>query len=201
MGVGIWYDDIKGFMDGDQYYKIIPLQTMSIEEKLNAIVRFFLYGGVIIALVLRDSRFLFMGIVAGFVSIIVYEFEKDKKTKSEKFLEEKELDVVDNKVCARSTVENPFMNILVSDYADAPNRPEACNVLNDSVQEKINDNFKKRLFRDVSDIWNKESSQRQFYTMPSTTIPNDQTGFAEWLYGRGASCKEGNGIQCYLNRP
>ncbi len=31
---------------------------------------------------------------------------------------------------------------------------------------------------------------RQFYIMPSTTIPNDQTGFAKWLYTLPETCKE-----------
>jgi len=34
-------------------------------------------------------------------------------------------------------------------------------------------------------------SKRQFYRTPSTTIPNDQTGFAKWLYQvPGKTCKE-----------
>ena len=37
--------------------------------------------------------------------------------------------------------------------------------------------------------------QRQFYTMPSTTIPNDQTGFAKFLYQLPTTCKE-DSAQC-----
>jgi len=33
-------------------------------------------------------------------------------------------------------------------------------------------------------------SQRQFYTMPSTTIPNSQDEYAKWLYGNALSCKD-----------
>jgi hypothetical protein len=35
--------------------------------------------------------------------------------------------------------------------------------------------------------------------MPSTTIPNDQTAFAKWLYLSPPTCKEGNGAQCVAN--
>ncbi len=41
--------------------------------------------------------------------------------------------------------------------------------------------------------------QRNFYSMPSTTVPNDQTGFANWCYKLPKTCKEGNGVQCYNN--
>ena len=41
-------------------------------------------------------------------------------------------------------------------------------------------------------------SSRQFYTNPSTTIPNDQEAFAKWLYyNPEKTCKEGNGLECY----
>ena len=36
-------------------------------------------------------------------------------------------------------------------------------------------------YRDPNDIYNRISSERQFYTTPNTTVPNDQTGFAKWL--------------------
>ena len=34
------------------------------------------------------------------------------------------------------------------------------------------------------------NSQRQFYTMPNTTIPNAQDDFAKWLYANPKTCKE-----------
>ena len=52
---------------------------------------------------------------------------------------------------------------------------------------------------DIDDIYSKYNSQRQFYTMPNTSIPNKQKEFALWLYNRGPTCKEGNGYQCFAN--
>ncbi len=34
------------------------------------------------------------------------------------------------------------------------------------------------------------NSQRQFFTMPWTTIPNAQNEFAKWLYLNPKTCKE-----------
>lgn len=195
----IWYEDVLGFFNNENYYRVIPMQTMTMEEKLNALVRFFIYLGLILALLRSNYKYLFFGIVAAMMSVALYEYEKSRKVRTEKFLEKHNIDVVDNKVCARSTVHNPFMNPTVIDIVENPDRPAACVLENDKVHDLVEANFEANMFRDVSDLYGKMSSQRQFYTVPSTTIPNDQEGFAKWLYGTGASCKEGNGQQCYNN--
>lgn len=199
MSEKIWYEDLGGFMTINNYFIILPTGTMSFEQKLNAWVRFFLYLGVILALLRNDSRYLFFGIIAAIIAVVVYQHEKRQMAAAEKFLEQKKVDVVNQKVCARSTIDNPFMNPTIADITMNPDRPPACDVLNEKVMSSIDQNFDARLFKDVSDLYGKMSSQREFYTVPSTTIPNDQTSFAEWLYGAGPTCKEGNGLQCNRN--
>ena len=61
--------------------------------------------------------------------------------------------------------------------------------------EKVEKDFNYNLYRDVSDLYNKNNSQRQYYTAPSTTIPNKQTEFAKWLYLAPPTCKEDT-IRC-----
>ena len=195
----IWYEDIQGFITSGNYYVMLPTENMTIQEKLNALVRFFLYLGILLALIKADSRYLFFGIVAAIISILVNEMYLQKRLKQERFLNEKGVGIVDSKICSLSTVDNPFMNASVADYGYNPDRPSACSITNDNVQDRVEDNFNARLFKDVGDLYGKMASQRQFYTMPNTKIPNDQTGFAEWLYGTGPTCKEGNGIACHQN--
>jgi|APGre2960657423_1045063.scaffolds.fasta_scaffold11227_1 hypothetical protein len=192
----IWYNKIGDLFNASNFFEVLPSESMTFEAKLNAIVRFFIYLGVILALLRADYRYLFMGIVAALISIVLYEYEKSKRRHAEKFLEVKNLDVIDNTVCARSTLDNPFMNPSLVDISENPNRPNACSTDNPRVQQQISNNFNARLFRDVSDVYDRMSSQREFYTVPSTTIPNDQGGFAEWCYSTGPTCKEGNGFQC-----
>lgn len=199
MSEKIWYEDLASFMRLDNYYVILPMQNMTLEEKLNSLVRFFIYLGVFLALVKHDARYLFFGIVAAMISIALYEMEQRKKKSVETFLEKNQIDVVNNEVCVRSTVDNPFMNPSVFDLGHNPTRPAACDVEHPKVQDTIDKNFNARLFKDVGDLYGKMSSQREFYTVPSTTIPNDQTSFAEWLYGKGPTCKEGNGFSCNQN--
>lgn len=199
MSEQFWTEDIWGLFTELNYYHIFPLHYMTIEEKLNAITRFTIYFGVILALLRIDYRYLFIGITGAAISVVLYMHQKRETFQKQEVLASKNLDIVDGKVCARPTVDNPFMNALVSDYANPVEKAPACSIEDPKVKATIERKFDERLFRDVSDIFGKMSSQREFYTMPSTTIPNDQTGFAEWLYGRGMSCKEGDGGQCYRN--
>jgi hypothetical protein len=198
MNEKIWYEDIITFVSIDKLFFIIPTQTMSLEEKLNAIVRFFVYLGVILSLVNRSAKYLFLGILAALVSYPIYEFEKKEKKVAEKFFKEKSIELVDNKLCTSTNIENPFMNPSIADIQYNPDRPEACPIYKDVVADRVNNNFKERVFKDVTDIWGKDYSAREFYTVPATTIPNKQGDFAAWLYGTGATCKEGNGIECDL---
>ena len=56
----------------------------------------------------------------------------------------------------------------------------------------LDDYFRVHWFSDPTDVFGKNQNQRQFITQPSTTVPNDQGSFANWLYKiPGKTCKEG----------
>ena len=91
--------------------------------------------------------------------------------------------------CVKPTQNNPYMNFLLTDYTENPDRPIACNTAAETEEELYEVNRDIDLYRDVDDLFEKKNSQRQFYTMPSTSNPNDQKAFAEWLYGVPETCK------------
>ncbi len=93
--------------------------------------------------------------------------------------------------CRMPSLNNPYMNPDLTEYnLDVP---AACNVNDDEVKEESKVFFNHDLFRNVDDLWEKKNSQRQFYTMPNTTIPNNQIEFAKWLYKSGPVCKSDTG--------
>jgi hypothetical protein len=100
--------------------------------------------------------------------------------------------------CRKPTPDNPLMNPAVTEYGNG-DPPVACNSDDDDIKESIKVNFNHNLFRDVDELWERENSQRQFYTMPNTAIPNNQTEFAKWLYKLPNStiCKEDNNCLRY----
>jgi len=100
----------------------------------------------------------------------------------------------------KPTLDNPYKNILFSDYTDASNLAEPCNIDEKDVKEMQN-LYNSSIYRNVDDVYERENSQRLFYTVPIQTVPNDQTNFANWLYKTGPSCKENSQNCNYYEDP
>lgn len=96
--------------------------------------------------------------------------------------------------CQKPTLNNPFMNPEILDY-NTTLSAVACNSNDEDINDSMNIGFNHELFRNVDEIYERKNSQRQFYTMPNTAIPNNQTDFAEWLYKIPQTCKE-NQVNC-----
>jgi len=95
------------------------------------------------------------------------------------------------------TARNLFMNVLLEEIKYNPGRPEAAPVDNPLVKQTLDYYFRVQWFSDPTDVFGKNQSQRQFVTQPSTTVPNDQGSFADWLYKiPGKTCKEGGREAC-----
>ena len=101
--------------------------------------------------------------------------------------------------CRKPTADNPFMNVVFSDYLDASNIPEPCN--SDEMQDEIKYLYNSTIYRNIEDVFERENSQRLFYTLPITTIPNKQKEFADWLYKTGPQCKENTSNCTYFEEP
>ena len=92
---------------------------------------------------------------------------------------------------------NPFMNVLIDEIKYNPYRGEAKSVEDPVVKSTMDDFFRVNWFSDPTDVFGKSQGQRQFITMPSTTIPNDRKSFQDWLYKiPGKTCKEGGREAC-----
>ena len=95
------------------------------------------------------------------------------------------------------TARNPFMNVLVDEIKYNPTRPMAASITDPSVKVGLDDFFRTEFYSDPTDVFGKTQSQRQFITMPSTSIPNDQDSYQNWLYRiPGKTCKEGGREAC-----
>jgi len=179
---------------------LVPNYYMNFEDKLNAIIRFILFIGIISALIFNDERFIIFIIVFMIISIILYYYYLNTINIKESYLNSNNLKIVDDKICVKPTKNNPFMNPSIVDikYTGEDNYG-ACPVSDEKISDLINKEFYKGVFRDVEDLYNRNSLDRQFYSMPSTTIPNEANKLGDWLYNNGKSCKEGNGDQCFNN--
>ena len=209
-----WSDDFTILFDKKKISEFFPTSKMSMNEILNSLVRASVYLSICLFIYKRNVNVFFIVIGTMVITYIIFKYRPVLSSKSESSknasdansgsVAVEEFDNYDNilkpKVCVTSTIDNPFMNVSLSDYTNMPNRDVCDDMLdNPVVKEQIEKNFNYGLYQDVGDVWGKNNGQRQFYTMPNTSIPNKQKEFALWLYNRGPTYKEGNGYQCYSN--
>ena len=195
-----WLDNYKVLFAFNNLDRFFPSKNMTLVEKLNAIFRLSIYLSIGLYLVSGNYLYFYIMIIVGLFTIYIYKSQKDNielyfNTENESFVNNVNEAVLEREnLKVKPTVENPFMNInLITDNKTKERAPSSWN--NKKIQENIEDKFGYNLYRDVGDLYGKSNSQREYYTMPSTTIPNNQTAFAKWLYNTGPTCKE-KSIHC-----
>jgi len=165
---------------------------MNLVTKLNAIMRLSIYVGIILSILTMNYLYLYIPVGVGLFTVFIYKMQKDNIENF--FADYDRLNCADNKPCVKPTTDNPFMNF--NQITDDRYRPPACKSFDDKeIKKEIEDKFNYNLYRDVGDLYSKNNSQREFYTVPSTEVINDQTSFAKWCYYQGSTCKE-DGIRC-----
>jgi len=155
---------------------------LSENENKNAIVRFGIYLAILILLFDQDKEWLLLSIII-ILSSLLYN-----KKNIDSFLNTqiKELFTQQSK-CYKPNKDNPFMNYTIGDLIETPLREPACNY--QDVKDDVKKEYKKHIKTDTYDIWGKNTSDRNFYTLPNTNIVNDQTKFAKWCFGDSGRCK------------
>ena len=181
-----WFIDPKILIQQNRLIEFFPHDEMTLYEKLNAMVRFALYFALLVfAFKQQKAMFFFPLFVLG-VTLYLYKIDyKPKEGKS--YFNKSNGHSVE---CQPPSDSNPFMNVLISDYTGNPQKKRACDINDKKVQRDIKSKFEKNLYQNTVDIWGRNNSQREYYTMPNTTIPNDQINFANWLYKTEPTCKE-----------
>lgn len=179
----------------DKYYQIFPNKNMSRMEILNALTRFFIYLAILCVLFVNQTEYLFIPFIGIIICLLLYIIQKnDKKSVVEDSVcRASNCNQIDQ--CQRPTTGNPFMNVTMAELMDNRDRSAACMATDKQINNEINENFQYNYFKDVDDVFDRQYNQRQFYTMPSTTIPNNQGAFARWLYKLPETCKE-NQLNC-----
>lgn len=117
------------------------------------------------------------------------EWEEEKNKEKKKISYERN-ELYNKDTCRKPSVDNPFSNIVFTDYLDASNIAEPCNSDDKNVQQDMQNLYNSTIYRNLEDVFERENSQRMFYTVPIRTVPNDQSNFANWLYKTSPTCKE-----------
>lgn len=180
VGDNVWYEDVGVLLS--RWSEFYPRPDHTAEERVNALVRLTLYATLAAWVYNRQPRTLVIG--AGVIAVLSFAFS----SRQESFpsgVAGRLLPVTAGK-CTPPTRDNPFANVLLTDLGK-PSRPSACEY--DAVKDDVKANFNAGLVRNATDIYERENSQHQFYTMPVTTTIPDTAAFANFLYGGMRSCK------------
>lgn len=199
-----WLYDPKILFDKEHIDEFWPENEHKFARKLNALTRLIFVLTLGVFTLSNNLNHLFIGLIS--ILAIVFIFFVNKNKKQEGFSQIKEKlsrnseDVVQYE---QVNDKNPLSNVLVTDILDKPNRKPAppsytkinTDIINNSTKntiEKLNpdiDNLKSKLFNDLGDQYQFDTSMRSFYSTANTIIPNDQKGFADFCYGNLPSRK------------
>lgn len=198
-----WYNQSDILWNSNRLTEFFPTHDQTLEERFNSVVRFSFYLSIILYLYHNDIKYFSIFIGALLITYYLFinnpnkiEINSDSKVPRETIGLIEKLEPTDAN-CTEPTVDNPFMNVTMKDYLNIDpktqsiiDRPPACSASNPDIKKKIDKHFDNNLYKDVNDVFGKMNSQRQFFTMPWTTIPNAQNEFAKWLYLNPKTCKE-----------
>lgn len=219
MTTPFWTTDPTILFNSDHINQIYPKDKMTVEEKINAISRLIIILTFLGYLITQTVKIVITGVITLGVLVLLYNVRNRGKMTKSKVIENfssvnpKYYDLMKPNFTSPSE-NNPLMNVLLTDIADNPTRKQAAPAFNKEVEKIINNktqqfvssefkdpNIDQRLFRDLGDAFEFDQSMRSFYATPNTKIPNDQTSFADFLYGDMISCKEGDGLACTRDNP
>tara|TARA_Y100000389_G_scaffold177358_1_gene189547 strand:+ start:800 stop:1357 length:558 start_codon:yes stop_codon:yes gene_type:complete len=181
--VELWTSDPTILFTKSNMKYFVPTSDQTYAEKINSATRFLIYGSILLFLIRGDANIFFIPILAMLVLFFLIKWGYDIPEIREKFEDKKSISE-----CIVPSINNPFMNVMPT---DKPSRLPACDYTQ-TTKDKIDNVFGANLYLDTNDIYSNRNSQRQFYTMPSTSTPNAQGDFASWLYGDTSTFKSKN---------
>ena len=216
MAIPFWFEDPLILLKQKYIMELIPKNEMSRNQKLNAVMRVVLGLTIIGYAISRRTAILISAFLVGVISIVYWwngsRYEKEAIKEGLEAMNQTRFSTPELEL-TKPTKENPMMNIRVNDILDNPTRASALPSFDPKVEKEINDKTKdfvteqfnsdpkirELLFSDLVETIKFDDSMRNFHSMPSTSLPNDQGAFAQFCYGDQPSCKEGDGLACERN--
>jgi len=223
--IPFWSENPNVLFQSEYILEFFPVESMSYEQKLNAITRTVILLTIVGFAFSQSFRLLIVSSITLFAIFLLHHYhekENKKRTLDKKkenfenpaiaFLEQKNIPI-SPEIFDTPSSSNPFSNVLMTDYDYNPNKKPAPPSFNGNINKEILASAKKlvqeanpdqpdianKLFSSLGDQFVFEQSLIPFASNPASTIPNDQGAFAEFCYGSMISCKEGNNFACARN--
>jgi hypothetical protein len=192
MTESFWYTEPSVLFRQDTWYMFVPQPNMSVRESLNAVVRFSVYLAVLLFATSRDPWYLLLIPVVMVATWFLHRtFPEAKKIVAEGFVSGPVVTGYMGDERSRPTPDNPFMNPMLTDILENPDRPPAAEITSLGVRDEVNEAFAQtsNIYMDTSDLFNLIQSQRNFYAVPA----DDHEGFLKFL-GKNAQRTNQKGL-------
>jgi hypothetical protein len=158
------------------FKKMTDLYPSNTNNNFNAICRYWIICGIIFML-FSSYKWVYICFI-GFILTTILGYLYYKREDTENKIEQ----IRKYNSCRRSTINNPMGNILPLD--ENPHL-EACN---DETKEQIDDNLFFEYYEDQNDLASR-IKQKNFITMPITSIINKREKFLNFMYKPRQKCK------------
>lgn len=194
MSYNFWFKNPSILIDTNYLTDFYPNDDLSNASNLNAIVRLSIYVSFILFIFRLNFNVFILPIITAVVTIFLYNYN-NLEEKLSILTKLEDVHNEDDTKCMKPELNNIFMNTNLTHIGNDDNieKKDACKMTQE-VMDTQEDLFKKTIFTDINDIYNKSNSQMKFHTMPNTSkefgLVGDTTKVRNWLYGIGASCKE-----------
>lgn len=174
-----WFKDPAVLFTAENWSKFVPLQGMTTAESLNSVVRFSIYFSLFLFLANGSSAYILTVPIVMVFTVVLYNIFPNGKT-IEPFKQEK---MTSRTAYTMPSQNNPFMNVILTDIPDNPNREDAAPTNRRDVKAEIYKNFQKTsdIYMDTTDLFDQTQAMRTFHTLQSAKVPNDLDGFKKWI--------------------
>ena len=180
----------------------VSFTNKNLSKNMNIYTRLVIIVTIVLFCITKKIDYVFIGIFLVIIIIILYySFRKDSFEtipSNFPFFKSNNLDVDDRlneKLLPRrksdynnTTIKenNPAKNISIPEYNNKPEFSKST-----PSDSDMSDYINGKIFQ-TADQWIFDKNTNPFYTTANTSIPNDQTAFANWLYGTESNCKSGS---------
>lgn len=178
MSEQVWFKDPSILFSPTTWNRFVPTKDMTTAEALNSVVRFTTYFSVLLFIATGIHAYVMTIPIVMVFTIFLFTVFPDGAT-IENFVSSK----VQSKKYTMPTASNPFMNPLLTEINDNPNREEAAPITRRDVKQAVYKAFQNTtdIHMDTTDLFDQAQAMRTFHTIQASTIPSDQDGFLKWL--------------------
>lgn len=215
--MNFWINEPTSLFNKNEITQIWFNSSMSFESKMNAISRLVILLTLIGFIATGELKFIVIGIITLACIACIYLVRQQRQPVAKEGFESASitdpltLATILKTEYVETKKTNPLSNVLLTDIGDTPDRKSAPPAFNANVSKDIDvatkhavqmlnpgiDNTTKQLYGDdIIESINFDNSMRAFYSTPNSRVTNDQSAFANYLYGDMPSCKTGDAFAC-----